>query len=96
MTLRPLTRLWTSGPTPSTFRHELQVQPDVHGPYEAPKTAADVADASDAGVGIPDVMEAGNFTQKLVQTSPVPRPTSWGALAASGGYRSFRKWSNPA
>ena len=74
MTLRP----WTSGPTPSTFRHELQVQPDVHGPYEAPKTAADVADASDAGVGVPDVLEAGNFTQKLVQTSPAPRPTSWG------------------
>ena len=56
MTLRPWTRLWTSGPTPSTFRHELQVQPDVHGPYEAPKTAADVADASDAGVGVPDVL----------------------------------------
>ena len=68
MTLRPWTRLWTSGPTPSTFRHELQVQPDVHGPYEAPKTAADVADASDAGVGVLDVLEAGNFTQNVVQT----------------------------
>ena len=45
MTLRPRTWLWTSGPTHSTFRHELQIQPDVHGPYEAPKSAADVADA---------------------------------------------------
>ena len=71
MTLRPRTRLWTSGPTPSTFRHELQVQPDVHGPYEAPKTAEDSAGALDAGVGVQDVLEAGNFVQTLLWVLPV-------------------------
>ena len=80
MTLRPWTRLWTSGPTPSTFRHELQVQPDVHGPYEAPKTAADVADASDTGVGVPDVLEAGNFVQNLLWVLPDVVGAGYGVL----------------
>ena len=94
MTLRPRTRLWTSGPTPSTFRHELQVQPDVHRPYEAPKTAADVADASDAGVAVPDVLEAGNFTQNVVQTHADVAGVRADVLGGSGGHRSFRKWTN--
>ena len=94
MTLRPWTRLWTSGPTPSTFRHELQVQPDVHGPYEAPKTAADVADASDAGVGVPDVLEAGNFVQNVVKTHADVSADVLGTSGRTGGHRSFRKWTN--
>ena len=94
MTLRPWTRLWTSGPTPSTFWHDLQVQPDVYGPYEAPKTAADVADASDASRSVLDVLEAGNFVQNVVQTHADIRADVLRASGGTGGHRSFRKWTN--
>ena len=61
----------------------LQVRPDVPGPYLAPKTAKDGAGASDAGVGVPDVLEAGNFVQKLVRTSAAPiRPASASSTAS--------------
>ena len=89
--MRPWTRLWTSGPTPSTFRHELQVQPDVHGPYEAPKTAADVADASDAGVGVWDVMEAGNFVQTLLWVLPEVVGAGYGVLGGVSSLWRSRK-----
>ena len=58
----------TSWPAPSILRHKLQVRPTNPGPYLAPKTGEDAADASDAGVGVLDVLEAGNFTQNVVQT----------------------------
>ena len=91
MTLRPRTWLWTSGPTPSTFRHELQVQPDVHGPYEAPKTAADVADALDTGVGVPDVLEAGNFVQTLLWVLPDVVGAGYGVLGGVSSLWRSRK-----
>ena len=47
-----------------------EVRPDHPGPYLAPKTAEDAADASDDPVDVPDVLEAGNFGQKLVRILP--------------------------
>ena len=45
-----------------------QVGPDHPGPYLAPNSAEDVADASDDAVAVPDVLKAGNFVQNAVQT----------------------------
>ena len=59
------------------FQTHPQVRPDVPGPYLAPKTAADGADASDADRPVQGVLEAGKSTQDLVRTSPAQvRPAS--------------------
>ena len=71
-----------------------QVRPDHPGPYLAPKTAEDGAGASDAGVGVPDVLEAGNFTENVVQTHADVAGVRADVLWGSGGHRSFRKWTN--
>ena len=93
--MRPWTRQRTSGPTPSTFRHELQVQPDVHGPYEAPKTAADVADASDAAESVLDVLEAGNFVQTLLWVLLDVVGAGYGVLGGVSSLWMSRMYSNP-
>ena len=45
-----------------------QVRPDHPGPYLAPNSAEDVADASDDAVAVPDVLEAGKSINDLDQT----------------------------
>ena len=45
-----------------------QVGPDHPGPYLAPNSAEDVADASDDAMAVPDVLEAGKSSNDLAQT----------------------------
>ena len=49
-----------------------------------PKTAEDAADASDDPMDVPDVLETGNFTQKLVQTRADVASTRAGVLGDLG------------
>ena len=96
MTLRPLTRQRTSGPAPSILRHKFQFQPDHPGPYLAPKTAEDAADASDDPVDVPDVLEAGNFGQTFLWVLPDVIGAGYGVLRGVSSLWRSRKWSNPA
>ena len=67
-------RLWGHGKAkdvPTVVQTKFQVYPDAYGPYLVRKSASDVADASDASVGVQGVQEAGNFIQNLIPTSPV-------------------------
>ena len=59
---------------------KAQVHPDGHGPYLARKSAEDVADASDASVGVLDVLEAGNFVQTLLWVLPDVVGAGYGVL----------------
>ena len=59
---------------------KAQVHPDGHGPYLARKSAEDFADASDASVGVLDVLEAGNFVQTLLWVLPDVVGAGYGVL----------------
>ena len=69
----------------------LQVRPDVPGPYLAPKTAEDGAGASDAGVGVPDVLEARNFVQTLLWVLPDVVGAGYGVLGGVSSLWRSRK-----
>ena len=64
---------------------KAQVHPDGHGPYLARKSAEDVANASDASMGVLDVLEAGKSTRHLVQTRADVAGTRADVLGGLGG-----------
>ena len=89
--MRPRPGPTTSGPAPSILRHKFQFQPDHPGPYLAPKTAEDGAGASDAGVGVLDVLEAGNFVQTLLWVLPDVVGAGYGVLGGVSSLWRSRK-----
>ena len=66
-----------------------QVRPDHPGPYLAPNSAKDVADAWDDAVAVPDVLESGKSTGDLVYT-PAGVASAWAGVLQ--GVRSL--WSS--
>ena len=62
-----------------------QVGPDHPGPYLAPNSAEDVADASDDAMAVPDVLEAGKSTYDLAQTHADVAGTRADVLGGLGG-----------
>ena len=80
----------------TSLQTKPQVRPDPPRPYLAPNSAADVADASDAGVGVWDVLEAGNFVQTLLWVLPDVVCAGYGGLGGVSSLWRSRKKSNPS